>query len=231
MIARHEILRTTLHEHDGQITQRVGPPWRCGLTAADASPAAGRRPGRGGGAGAVRPVRRAAAAGPGLAHRPGRSPAPVHRPPRRHGRMVAGGLRTGTMGAVRRCAATRPPPGWPRWTSSTPTTRAWHRGLAAGQADADLAYWRHALDGAIPVCPAPDHAAPDTASFSGDHAVATAARAAAGLAHRPAHRRRRHRLRRPVRRLVPVPGPPHRPARPHRRHPGLRPHPTPTPPP
>ena len=33
MIERHEIFRTTLHDHDGQIIQRIGPPWRCQLTA------------------------------------------------------------------------------------------------------------------------------------------------------------------------------------------------------
>ena len=39
MVGRHEILRTTLHERDGQIVQRVGPPWRCGLTAVRATAA------------------------------------------------------------------------------------------------------------------------------------------------------------------------------------------------
>ncbi len=37
MIERHEVFRTTLHDQDGQIVQRIGPPWKCGLTPVPAS--------------------------------------------------------------------------------------------------------------------------------------------------------------------------------------------------
>ena len=50
---------------------------------------------------------------------------------------------------------------------------SWHRGLVAKGADDDLAYWRQALDGATPACPAPDHPAPEHTEFSGDQADAT----------------------------------------------------------
>ncbi len=50
---------------------------------------------------------------------------------------------------------------------------SWHRDLVAGQADADLDYWRKALDGATPACPAPDHTAPGHADVSGGKAAVT----------------------------------------------------------
>src|ERR1700722_3646892 len=33
LVERYEILRTTLHEVDGVVVQRIGPAWRCGLVA------------------------------------------------------------------------------------------------------------------------------------------------------------------------------------------------------
>ena len=73
LVVRHEVLRTTLHEQDGQIVQRIGPPWRCGLTAGTGHSGAGRRPGRSGDRGAVRPVGRPAAAGTSLGLAPDRT--------------------------------------------------------------------------------------------------------------------------------------------------------------
>ena len=66
LVVRHEVLRTTLHEQDGQIVQRVGPPWRCGLVAVPATDEQTIELADDGRTGAVRPVHRAAAAGTGL---------------------------------------------------------------------------------------------------------------------------------------------------------------------
>lgn len=173
MIERHEIFRTTLHDHGGQITQRIGPPWRCQLTATPASPA-----------------QAAAAADTAAAELFNLSKGPLlrvrawHTGPDTHlllftaHHVVIDGWSQeifeqelwalyAARGDAAAAGLTDPVIQYADYAS-------WHRELTATTAADDLTWWTETLDGATPVSPVPDHAAPDRTDFSGDHAIATA---------------------------------------------------------
>ncbi len=179
MISRHEIFRTTLHDHDGQIVQRIGPPWRCGLAAVPATPAEA-----------------AAAADAAAAELFDLSTGPLLRV-----RAWATGPDTHLLLFTahhvvidewsseifeRELWALYPAAGDPAAPAlpepdlqAAPAIQygdyaAWHRELIAARGEHDLAWWRDALDGAEPASPVPDHAAPDRTDFSGDSLVITA---------------------------------------------------------
>ncbi len=172
LVARHEVLRTTLHEQDGQIAQRVGPPWRCGLAAVPATSEQAFE------------LATAAArelfdlsAGPLLRARAWQTA------PDRH--VVAFTTHHVVMDTWSLDVFEREL--WALYDAGGDPASAglkaldvqycdyasWHRGLITGQADDDLAYWRQALDGATPACPAPDHPAPGHTEFSGDEVAVT----------------------------------------------------------
>ncbi len=172
MIARHEILRTTMHEQDGQIVQRVGPPWRCALTAAPAAPAEAAAD-----AAAAAGELFDLSAGPLLRVRAWDTGQGAHLLlfTAHHVVIDEWSLEVfeqelwALYGAGGDAAAA----GLSALDIQYADYASWHRGLTATRADEDLAYWRHALDGATPACPAPDHPAPDRTDFSGDQTAIT----------------------------------------------------------
>jgi hypothetical protein len=171
LVLRHEVLRTTLHEQDGQIVQRVGPPWPCGLTASPAL--AGQAAGL-----AVASARELfdLSAGPLLRVRA------WELAPDRH--LVAFTAHHAIMDGwslevfERELWALYQAGGDPAAARLSALAiqyadyAAWHRDLTGGRAD-DLAWWRKTLNGASPVCPAPDHPAPGQTEFSGAQAAVT----------------------------------------------------------
>ncbi len=181
MIERHEIFRTTLHDHDGQITQRIGSPWRCHLTATPASPA-----------------RAAIAADTAAAELFSLSRGPLLRVrawatgPDTHlllftaHHVVIDGWSHGIFeqelwalyAARGDAAAGLTDPAIQAAPIQYADYASWHRELIASTAADDVTWWTETLDGATPASPVPDHPAPDPADFSGDHAVVTAGPAA-----------------------------------------------------
>ncbi len=170
MIERHEVFRTTLHDRDGQIVQRIGQPWHCGLTAIPASP-----------------HEAAAAAETSASELFNLSEAPLLRV-----RAWATGPDTHLLLFTAHHVVID------EWSSeiferelwalyegagladlpllAAPAIQygdysAWHRELIAAKRDDDLAWWKDILDGAEPVSPVPDHSVPGRTDFSGDSAV------------------------------------------------------------
>ncbi|HET9896231.1 MAG TPA: amino acid adenylation domain-containing protein [Streptosporangiaceae bacterium] len=172
LVVRHEALRTTLHEQDGQIVQRVGPPWRCGLTAAPAT----REQAVGLAAAAARELFDLSA-GPLLRARAWELAPDQHLVSFTAHHVVidewSRDIFERELWALYAAGGDTASCELPELTVQYADYAAWHRGLVAGQADADLAYWRQALDGATPVCPVPDHPAPEHTEFSGETATAT----------------------------------------------------------
>lgn len=173
LVERHEALRTTLHEQDGQIVQRVCPPWRCGLTAVPATSSEH-----------AAELATAAArelfdlsAGPLLRARA------WELSPDRHvvGFTAHHAIMDGwsldiferELWALYDSGGNAANADLPEVTVQYADYASWHRDIVASQADADLGYWREALDGSAPACPLPDHAGSDHASFRGAEAVAT----------------------------------------------------------
>ncbi|HET9893996.1 MAG TPA: amino acid adenylation domain-containing protein, partial [Streptosporangiaceae bacterium] len=167
MIARHEILRTTLRERDGQIVQRVGPPWQCGLTAVAATPAEAAA-----GAEAAFAELFDLSAGPLLRVRAWMTGPGTHllQFTAHHSIIDEWSLEVfeRELWALYAAGGDAAAAELPEPAIQYADYAAWHRELIAGQADDDLAYWREALDGASPACPAPDHPAPERTEFSGD---------------------------------------------------------------
>src|SRR5580692_11860379 len=171
LVVRHEVLRTTLHEQDGQIGQRVGPPWRCGLAAAQVT----REQAVGLAAAAARELFDLSA-GPLVRARA------WELAPDRH--LVAFTAHHVVMDkwsldvferelwALYAAGGDPAAAGLAALDVQYADYAAWHRGLVAGRAGADVAYWRQALEGATPVCPLPDHPAPEHTEFSGETAIA-----------------------------------------------------------
>ena len=161
LIERHEALRTTLHEQDGRIVQRVGPPWQCGLTAVPV-------------ASSERALELATAAARELFDL---SAGPLLRArawelaPDRHvvGFTTHHAIMDGwshdiferELWALYDTCGDPAAAALPELAIQYADYASWHRDFVAGQADAELDYWRKALDGAAPACPAPDHADPD----------------------------------------------------------------------
>ena len=173
LVVRHEVLRTTLHEQDGQIVQRVGPPWRCGLIAAPAT----REQAVGLAAAAARELFDLSA-GPLLRARAWELAPDQHLVAFTAHHVVidewSRDVLERELWALYAAGGDAGSAELPDLSIQYADYAAWHRGLVAGQADADLAYWRQALDGATPVCPVPDHPAPEHTDFSGETATATA---------------------------------------------------------
>ena len=173
LVVRHEVLRTTLHEQDGQIVQRVGPPWRCGLAAelATREQAAGL-------AAAAAQELFDLSAGPLVRARAWELAPDQHLVAFTAHHVVIDewslDLFERELWALYAAGGDPAAAGLAALDVQYADYAAWHRSLVAGQADADLAYWREALDGATPVCPAPDHPAPEHTEFSGETAIATA---------------------------------------------------------
>jgi amino acid adenylation domain-containing protein len=172
LVVRHEVLRTTLHEQDGQIVQRIGPPWRCGLTAEPAT----REQAVGLAEAATREVFDLSV-GPLLRVRAWELAPDQHLVAftAHHVAMDAWslGVFERDLWALYAARGDLASCGLPELTAQYADYAAWHRGLVAVQEKADLAYWRQALDGATPVCPVPDHPAPGHTEFSGEVAIAT----------------------------------------------------------
>ncbi|HEY2577533.1 MAG TPA: condensation domain-containing protein, partial [Streptosporangiaceae bacterium] len=172
LVVRHEVLRTTLHEQDRQIVQRVGPPWRCGLTAAPAT----REQAVGLAAAAARELFDLSA-GPLLRARAWELAPDQHLVAftAHHAVIDEWSLDIFERELWALYAAGGDPgaAGLAALDVQYADYAAWHRSLVARQADADLAYWRQALDGATPVCPVPDHPAPEHTEFSGETAITT----------------------------------------------------------
>ncbi len=171
MIERHEILRTTLHDHHGRIIQRIGPAWRCRLAAVPATPAQAAAAADAAAdelfdlsAGPLLRVR-AWATGPGThlllftAHHVIIDEWSLEIFESELWELYAGGS-------------------LPEPAIQYADYAAWHRDLAARRTDEDLAWWTRTLDGAGPASPVPDHPAPDRADFAGDHAQTAAGPAA-----------------------------------------------------
>ncbi len=172
LVQRHEVLRTTLHEQDGQIVQRVGPPWQCGLVAVPATDEQ------------ALDLATAAArelfdlsAGPLL-----RARAWVLAPDRHvvafttHHVIMDGwslDIFERELWALYDAEGDPAAAGLKALDVQYADYASWHRSRTTEQAEDDLAYWRKALDGATPACPAPDHAAPEHTEFSGDEAIVT----------------------------------------------------------
>ncbi len=208
MIERHEVLRTTLHDHDGQISQRTGPPWHCRLTATPATPDQAAKLAEAA-ASEVFDLSQGPLLRPGLAHRPRHAPAALHRPPRHHRRMVTGNLRKRTVAALRRRRRPHRRPA----RAGHPVRRL--RGLAP-RADRRPGRRRPGLVDAGPRRRRPGQPRPGPRRTR-PHGLRRRPRrrhrrpGRRRLArHRP-HGRRHHRLRRPARPLQRLPGPPRRP--------------------
>jgi hypothetical protein len=173
LVARHEVLRTTLHEQDGQIVQRVGPPWQCGLTAAPVT----REQAVGLAAGAARELFDLSA-GPLLRVRAWELAPDQHLVAftAHHVVMDEWSLDVFDRELWALYAAGGDPAaaGLAALDAQYADYAAWHRRLVAARTDADLAYWRQALDGATPASLVPDHPGPEHTEFSGETAVATA---------------------------------------------------------
>lgn len=177
MIERHEIFRTTLHENDGQITQRIGSPWHCHLTATPASPEQ---------AATAADIATAdlfdLSQGPLLRIRAWQTGSDTHLLLFTAHHVVIDGwsMQTfeqelwalyGARGDATAACLTDPAIQYADYAS-------WHRELTATTADDDIAWWTRTLDGATPTSPVPDHVPPDRTDFSGGHAIATAGPAA-----------------------------------------------------
>ncbi|HET9895692.1 MAG TPA: amino acid adenylation domain-containing protein [Streptosporangiaceae bacterium] len=173
MIERHEIFRTTLHDHDGQVIQRIGPPWRCGLTAVPATPAEAETAARAAAgelfdlsAGPLLRVR-AWATGPGAhlllftAH---------HAVIDNWSREIF----ERELWTLYETGADAAPAAMPPLAIQYADYSAWHRELIATRTDDDLTWWAKTLDGAEPASPPPDRSAPDRTDFAGDSATITA---------------------------------------------------------
>ncbi len=167
MIERHEIFRTTLHDHDGQIVQRVGAPWRCDLTAVPATQAQ-----------AEAAAQAAAAELFDLSRGPLLRVSAWETSPGAH--LLQFTTHHFVMDEWSQEIFDREL--WELYAgdlAGAPAIQyadyaAWHRDLTAATAEDDQAWWKQNLDGAEPVSPVPDHPAPDRTSFSGDQAAATA---------------------------------------------------------
>ncbi len=178
MIERHEVLRTTLHDHDGQISQRIGPAWHCGLTGI---PATGEL--------AAKLAEAAASEVFDLSEGPLLRVHAWHTGPGAHLLLFAAHhviidewsleIFESELWQLYAAGGDHSAAAVPEPAIQYADYAAWHRELTAGRADDDLAWWTRALDGAEPASPVPDHAAPDRTDFSGDHAETTAGPAAA----------------------------------------------------
>jgi amino acid adenylation domain-containing protein len=173
LIERHEVLRTTLHEQDGQIVQRVCPPWRCGLTTVPATSSEN----------AIELATAAArelfdlSAGPLLRARAWELAPDRHVVGFTTHHVIMDGwsldIFERELWALYDAGGDAAAAALPEVAVQYADYASWHRVLVAGQADADLDYWREALDGATPACPVPDHTGSDHAGFSGAEAVVT----------------------------------------------------------
>ncbi len=182
MIERHEVFRTTLHDFDGQIVQRIGLPWKCGLTPVPASTVL------------ASPDEAAAAAQTSASELFNLSQGPLLRVqawatgPDTHLLLFTAHhvvIDEWSLEIFEREL-------WALYAGAgladlsiqaAPAIRyadyaSWHRDLIAARTGADLAWWASTLDGAEPVSPVPDHAVPDRTDFSGSNAVVTAGPAA-----------------------------------------------------
>lgn len=172
LVIRHEVLRTTLHEQDGQIVQRVGPPWRCGLVA---GPAVGEQATEL----AAASVRELfdLSAGPLLRVRAWELAPDRHVVAFTAHHVIMDGWSLEVfereLWAVYQAGGDPVAAGLSALEIQYADYAAWHRDLTASRADNDLAWWRQTLDGATPVRPAPDHPAPEHTEFSGDQAAVT----------------------------------------------------------
>ncbi len=178
MIERHEVFRTTLHDRDGQVIQRIGPPWRCGLTAVPATPAQAQAAAQAA-AGELFDL----SAGPLLRVRAWATGPDAHLLLfTAHHIVIDNWSREiferelwalyETGGDV--ASAAMPPLA----IQAAPAIQygdysVWQRELMATRTGDDLAWWTRTLDGAEPASPAPDRTAPDRTDFSGNSAAIT----------------------------------------------------------
>ncbi len=167
MIERHEVFRTTLHDHDGQIVQRIGEPWQCGLTAVPATPDE-----------AAAAADRAASelfdlsAGPLLRVRAWATGPDTHLLLFTAHHIVIDEWSLDIF--EQELWSLYEGAGLADLCIQYGDYSAWHRELIAAQGADDLAWWTGTLNGAEPTSPVPDHAIPDRTDFSGDQAVAAA---------------------------------------------------------
>jgi signal transduction histidine kinase len=171
LVLRHEVLRTTLHEQEGQVVQRVGPPWRCGLIAA---PAVGEQAAEL----AAASVRELfdLSAGPLLRVRAWELAPDRHAVAFTAHHVIMDGWSLEVfereLWALYQAGGDPVAAGLSTLDIQYADYAAWHRDLTVSRAD-DLAWWRQTLSGATPVCPAPDHPASEQAEFSGAQAAVT----------------------------------------------------------
>ncbi len=172
LVLRHEVLRTTLHEQDGQIVQRVGLPWQCGLVAA---PASGEQAAELAAASAWELFD--LSAGPLLRVRSWELAPDRHVVAFTAHHVIIDGWSLEVfereLWALYQAGGDPLAAGLSALDIQYADYAAWHRDLTASRADGDLAWWRQKLDGATPVCPAPDHPAPTRTEFSGSQAAIT----------------------------------------------------------
>lgn len=170
LVLRHEVLRTTLHEQDGQVVQRIGPPWRCGLVA---DPAADEQVAEL----AVTSARELFDLSAGrLLHVRAWELAPdrhVVAFTAHHVIMDGWSLELfeQELWAVYEAGGDPVAAGLSALDIQYADYAAWHRDLTASRADNDLAWWRQTLDGATPVRPVPDRTGHEHADFPGDQAA------------------------------------------------------------
>ena len=173
MVERHEIFRTTLHEQDGQIMQRIGPAWRCGLTATPASAEQATAA-----ADAAASELFDLSTGPLLRVRAWETGPAAHLLlfTAHHVVIDEWSLEVfeSELWALYAAGGDTAAAALPELAVQYADYAAWHRELTAATADDDAAWWQQTLDGAAPASPAPDHPAPDRTDFAGDHVRATA---------------------------------------------------------
>lgn len=172
LVLRHEVLRTTLHEQDGKVVQRVGPPWRCGLVA---DPAVGEQAAELAAASARELFD--LSAGPLLRVRAWKLAPDRHVVAFTAHHVIMDGWSLEVfereLWALYQAGGDPVAAGLSTLDIQYADYAAWHRNLTVSRADDDLAWWRRTLNGATPVCPAPDHPVPEHTEFSGDQAAVT----------------------------------------------------------